>query len=140
MKYYVYVVKIGDEIVYIGKGSGARFEHVNSGTSHNYFLNKAHFEGIAMDVSIAFRFETDLEATLKESELISEHKPKWNYIGNPTKVRRRSSNRRKPGAGVMYYEGKPKPWRAYMHKDGKKKHIGYYDTEEEAIEARSSYI
>jgi predicted GIY-YIG superfamily endonuclease len=131
--YYVYIARIGEEIVYIGKGSGKRFEHVNSGTSHNYYLNKAHFEGVVMDVQVAEEFELEKDALAREAQLIEEHKPRWNDIVHPT---RRARTESRGGAGVQFMRGK---YRAYKHINGKKVHIGYFLTEEEAREARSTY-
>jgi len=33
-KYYVYFVRLYDEIIYVGMGHGNRIDHVNSGASH----------------------------------------------------------------------------------------------------------
>ncbi len=134
--YYVYIAKIGEEVVYIGKGSGRRLEHVNSGTSNNYYLNKAHFEGVVMDVEMAETFELEQDALDREAALIAEHNPRWNDTVHPA---RRYQTDKRGGTGVMFCTGRPKPWRAYLHQKGKKIHIGYYHTEEEAKEARSTY-
>lgn len=139
MKHYIYIARIDDEIVYIGKGVGKRYEHVNSGISHNYFLNKAHFSGIVMDVEIYQRFDTDEEALAAESALIKLHNPKWNNMNNPTK-RPNKGLRARNGKGVQFKKSKSvNPWCAYIHIDGKKVHIGYYATEEEAQKARQAY-
>lgn len=134
--YYVYIARIGEEIVYIGKGSGKRLEHVNSGTSHNYYLNKAHFEGVVMDVQITEEFELEKDALEREAQLIEECKPRWNDMVHPNRSVRTV---KRSGTGVMFYEGRPKPWRAYLHSKGKKIHLGYFETEEEAIKARSEH-
>ena len=45
MKYYVYkATGLNNEILYIGKGSGDRYKHCNSGISSNFELNKYYFE------------------------------------------------------------------------------------------------
>lgn len=140
MKYYVYIGKIDDIIVYIGKGSGKRYLHLNSGTSHSYNANAAHFQGKLISVDIIKYFDTSEEAISYESHMIDLHKPKWNYQVSGIRV---NPLRRKPvreHKGVQFVKNKSsKQWRAYTHIDTVKVHIGYFDTEEEAKEARSSY-
>ena len=135
--YYVYIARIDGEIVYIGKGTGNRFEHVNSGVSHNYFLNKSHFSGVVADIEIYQKFELESDALSLEASLIALHKPKWNNETNPNK---RQRNDGRSGRGVQLKNKRVNPWCAYVHKGGKKIHIGYYATEAEAEEARSTYI
>lgn len=135
MEHYVYVGTLNDEIVYVGKGSGDRYLHLNSGTSSSYLANKAHFEGSYISVKIIERFETSEEALAHESALIEMYAPKWNY-------QIKGQTRRKPRSykGVQFMKNKAvNPWRAYIHVDGVKKHIGYYPTEREAEEARTTY-
>ena len=43
-KYYVYCAYgVNNEILYIGKGSGNRYQHCNSGISSNKALNRYYF-------------------------------------------------------------------------------------------------
>ena len=133
MEHYVYIARIGSTIVYVGKGSGERYKHVTSGTSHCYLANKAHFAGEDVQVEVVERFTTGEEALTREAELIDQLTPVWNYQHRPVKLTRRR------GKGVQYMEGRVNPWRAYIHNKGKKVHIGYYLTEQEAIEARNTY-
>lgn len=134
MEYYVYVGTLNNEIVYVGKGSGDRYLHLNSGTSSSYQANKSHFEGSYVSVSIVERFETSEEALEFETQLIQMYAPKWNYQISGFRPRNI------PGVGVQLMKNKlVNPWRAYGYKEGKKIHIGYYATREQAIEARSNY-
>ena len=48
----------------------------------------------------------------------------------------RQSNNTSGSIGVFCYKAKNK-WRAHIQKDGKNIHLGYFETKEEAIEARS---
>lgn len=41
--YYVYMWYYKNELVYVGKGKGSRWQHGNSGKSSCYELNKIHF-------------------------------------------------------------------------------------------------
>ena len=41
MKYYVYhAYGLNGELLYVGKGSGDRYKHCNSGVSHCFELNR----------------------------------------------------------------------------------------------------
>lgn len=45
MKYYVYhAYGLNGELLYVGKGSGDRYKHCNSGVSHCFELNRYFFE------------------------------------------------------------------------------------------------
>ena len=52
---YVYFVLKGEEVVYIGKGVGRRYEHTDSGVSNNYELNRDHFDGILLNTHIVYQ-------------------------------------------------------------------------------------
>lgn len=137
MDYYVYVGKIGDEFVYVGKGTGKRYLHLNSGVSTSYSANESHFKGVKVSVDIVKRFEKSSDALSYETCLINLHKPKWNYQTKENKTKRKVVREHK---GVQFMKNKTsKQWRAYTHIDGVKKHIGYFETEQEAKEARNSY-
>lgn len=74
MIYYVYVAYEGDVPRYVGFGKGRRYEHVNSGISKSYRLNKAHFQGITLRVEFVAQGLTKEEAEKLEIELIAQHK------------------------------------------------------------------
>ena len=84
-KYYVYCAYgVNNEILYIGKGSGNRWEHCNSGTSNNKQLNRYYFangEDESMTVNIVKYFNNESEALKYESKLIKQHKPLFNTVG-----------------------------------------------------------
>ncbi len=79
-KYYVYCAKQDNEIVYIGKGIGRRYLHINSGRSHNVQLNRLFFcEGNPLVTEILLGgIETDEQATRLEKEFILEFNPIYN--------------------------------------------------------------
>lgn len=65
MKYYVYhAYGLNGELLYVGKGTGGRLRHCNSGISSNFELNKYCFEhgSDSIRVEIVKRFETNEEA------------------------------------------------------------------------------
>ena len=49
--YYVYTGYSDGELVYIGRGSGNRKLHLNSGVSHVHKANKLHFLGKQIEIS-----------------------------------------------------------------------------------------
>lgn len=74
----VYIARLDKKIVYIGSGQNGRNNHVNSGTSHVYELNKLHFQGFQFDIEI-LGTNYDKETSLKlEKELIEKHQPLYN--------------------------------------------------------------
>ena len=76
--YYVYIAKAEDKIVYVGKGNGDRYKHVNSGTSSSWFLNSLHFKGIECEVTIVRNNLTNYYAIELEEALLFKLKP----VGN----------------------------------------------------------
>lgn len=74
----VYIGRVDGEIVYVGEGKFGRELHLNSGTSHLYEANKAHFKGKVIDIEIAAKDVTKLEAVSLEKGLITKYNPKWN--------------------------------------------------------------
>lgn len=66
-KYYVYCAYgINNEILYIGKGSGNRYQHCNSGISSNKALNRYYFnngEGDCIRVEILYEYLSKKEAS-----------------------------------------------------------------------------
>jgi hypothetical protein len=85
-QYYVYEVKIGDEVVYVGKGRGDRYLHATSGKSHNFKLNRFYFEHLLLSnplptVEIVAHFHNETRALKYEKFLISHHLPECNIRG-----------------------------------------------------------
>lgn len=139
--YYIYYGRLNGEIVYIGKGKGDRFRHLNSGMSSCYFANKAHFEGEVVDVEIVERFENNDDALSRESELIRELNPLWNYQLSKVKPLGHNPNKRiRKATGVQRVKLKNGyAWKAYIRIEGSKVHIGQFKTEKEAIDARKKF-
>lgn len=77
----VYIGRIANEVVYVGQGKLDRHKHLNSGVSHVYEANMAHFTGKTVEVDLLLLPSKEL-AISKESELIQELQPRWNKIGN----------------------------------------------------------
>ena len=81
-KYYVYCAYgINDEVLYIGKGSGNRYQHCNNGASANRDLNRYYFtngEEGSITVKILHHFDDDKSALQCEKDLIIKHKPLYN--------------------------------------------------------------
>lgn len=97
-----------------------------SGISSNYDANKVHFSGQVVDLEIVEYFECEDFAYKRETELIYELAPLWNY-----QIR-----------GVQYMPNKRiKQWRAYSrHPETRAKvHISYHMTEDEALSAVQEY-
>ena len=83
MKFYVYkATGLNNEILYIGKGTGGRLRHCNSGISSSFELNKYYFENgsDSISVEIVKRFETDKEALSYERFCIQTLKPMFNKV------------------------------------------------------------
>ena len=81
-KYYVYCAYgVNNEILYIGKGSGNRYQHCNNGASANKDLNRYYFtngEEGSITVKILHHFDDDKSALQYEKDLIIKHKPLYN--------------------------------------------------------------
>lgn len=77
---YVYIVQQGHRIVYVGKGTGWRFLHPNSGRSSSIDLNKGHFDGVVYDVYLLKMGMTDSLALVLEDCVIDEFMPVYNNI------------------------------------------------------------
>ena len=143
--YYVYIVVAGGSVVYIGKGTGLRFMHVNSGTSHLLEANRAFFSGTSLYVRKLKNFNTEVEALEYEMLMIRTLKPAWNGTGttNPLKsgdLTARSERSYSEFAGVGKSNSSKNPWRAFVRVSGNKVHIGNYKTEMEAAESRDEYV
>lgn len=78
MEYYVYVAKCGDEVVYVGSGSGDRLKHVNSWRSHNEELNKSMRMIGPLNVTKVLENVSKAKAVFEEQKLIDFYKPKYN--------------------------------------------------------------
>lgn len=78
--YYVYAGYSEGELVYIGRGSGNRKLHLNSGVSHVYEANKLHFLGKQVEIKI-IKDKLDLNDSkqLEKFEII-KNTPKWNVV------------------------------------------------------------
>ena len=76
--FVVYCAKIDGEIVYIGSGKKGREKHCNSGCSHVYALNKAHFEGKDVVVEVMKDCCSKEEALEEEICAIKSLKPTYN--------------------------------------------------------------
>ena len=101
-QYYVYIVTLVDEIVYVGKGQGRRFNHVLSGKSHNKYINEAYYRSTLlgepmMEVEIGQWFSSSEDALKHEAGLIREHRPVFNVAGNgDVRVPKKKSKRQNP--------------------------------------------
>ena len=77
MKYVTYVAHDGKDAIYVGHGADKRHNHVNSGTSHVYQLNRDHFDGINYNVEV-FTFDCKKHAEELEELFIVSFNPKYN--------------------------------------------------------------
>ena len=81
-EYYVYgAYGLHGELLYIGKGSGNRYQHCNSGISSNKALNRYYFangEEGSITVKILHHFDDDKSALQCEKDLIIKHEPLYN--------------------------------------------------------------
>lgn len=77
-KHSVYQAKIDGEIVYIGSGARGREKHCNSGCSHVYEMNRLHFLGVEIKVTIIHHGLSKQESLSIEKELITKYQPKYN--------------------------------------------------------------
>lgn len=78
MNYEVYIGRLDGVVVYIGEGKLGRHKHLNSGLSHVYEANRAHFEHKTIEIEIVGLFPSKECVRKKESELITYYKPLWN--------------------------------------------------------------
>ena len=83
--YYVYCAYgVNNEILYIGKGSGNRYQHCNSGISSNKALNRYYFangEGACIKVRKLHTNLTNSEAIRLETLEIKSLQPLFNIVG-----------------------------------------------------------
>lgn len=164
MDWYVYIAKYEDKVVYIGKGKGERYKHLNSGISSCYDANKVHFDGGLIEVSLECCFNSSEEALAHERLLINQMEPMWNVtFSNTEAAKLKRSSRARPkntirakskypkgtsqflglvyrpkGIGGKYTE--KKHWTVKLKYDGKYIHVGNYVREIDAAIARDLYI
>ena len=74
----VYVGRLNGCVVYVGEGKPGRETHLNSGISHVYEANQAHFSGARISVEIVHKGLSKTQAIEKEKELIISLQPTWN--------------------------------------------------------------
>lgn len=81
-KFYVYRVLHKDEVIYVGKGRGNRYQHVLSGASHNKYLNELYYkcksESTPLPEVILECCESEQESVDREHHLIYTLKPRYN--------------------------------------------------------------
>ena len=134
--YYVYAGSVNGELMYVGVGAGKRSAHLNSGVSSCYKANKAHFEGILIEVAKLCDCETKAQALHYERQIIWALDPPWNIKGTP----RHTQNQPVSTAtehGVYFSQNR---WRATCRRDGKKRHIGYYKDKTQALRAYNEFV
>ena len=78
--YIVYQAKYNNRIIYIGSGLPERWKHCTSGTSHNYILNKYHFEHKVLNVEVLHSNLTKKESLNIELDLIRTYNPEANNM------------------------------------------------------------
>ena len=150
-KWYVYFGYVKGVIVYIGKGSGMRYAHLNSGKSCCYEANAHHHSGGEVVVEIVKRFSVESEALTYEREQISSLMPLWNIIHMSNVRNKRKRVTRKTKSKVNSYMGVTRRvrhnkhadisyWTAKLNIDGRCIHIGNFNSEIEAAMARDKYI
>lgn len=83
MLYEVYIATIKNKIVYIGSGqAGKRHQHITSGVSHVYMLNKITFTAPNTIKVMVLHSNLTKERSLElEMSLIEEYQPAFNSIG-----------------------------------------------------------
>lgn len=74
----VYTASVAGQIFYVGSGLEGRQGHIISGTSSCYEANKAHFEGLDVEVEVVKEGLTKEAALHYESFLYETLKPSWN--------------------------------------------------------------
>lgn len=79
--YEVYECRVNDLLVYIGSGVEGRHKHCDSGLSHNYELNKAHFDKDCVVITkVIKKFDNKEDSLILEKELILVENPKFNKV------------------------------------------------------------
>lgn len=86
--FIVYAAYIHGEMVYVGQGKIGREKHCNSGTSHSYALNEAHFKGEYIEVNILHEVHSRERALEIEKSYIEELHPRFNIALNTEKAQK----------------------------------------------------
>lgn len=131
--YYIYTATLDGVIVYVGKGQGNRYKHLQSGRSHVYKANESHFLKVEFQVDILEVFNNAEDAKKNEMALIYQLKPSWNEVGV-------SSGGYKYIGVNFSNKAKVKKWRVRFCYKGKEIRNGYYLTELEAAVAYDKFI
>lgn len=80
--FYVYELRYNDECLYVGCGKGKRIDHVLSGTSHNFYLNKFVSIGYLEEDIVLHKIYEGVSTKEKileiEAEYIHKLKPLFN--------------------------------------------------------------
>lgn len=77
MTHEVYIARLDGDVLYVGEGVKGRHQHVNSGVSNVYELNRLHFQGKVIDVEV-IECNSKKEADNIETRLILNLKPLYN--------------------------------------------------------------
>lgn len=91
--FIVYQGILDGVVVYVGMGSEDRHLHLNSGVSHLYEANRAHFSGQDIVVEVIQSGLTKEKALQLEKSLIKEKQPGWNSTYTEVARIKRSMNR-----------------------------------------------
>lgn len=78
--HYIYYAWYNDKVVYVGRGKGFRYTHINSGRSSNRELNRLHFLGEYFKVTIEEEGLTYEESKTKEKLHISKYSGLFNEV------------------------------------------------------------
>lgn len=86
-KNIIYFCFIDNDLTYIGRGQDGREFHLNTGMSHVYEANRAHFEGKEFKIH-KFLCSSKEESIKLEKDLIRSLNPLWNkqYNANNPRV------------------------------------------------------
>lgn len=82
--YYTYIVLVGGQPRYVGKGKGDRWKHAISGASNVAMLNKDFFEGKHIEVRRYCQYLTEEQALTYENDFIFTLKSDGVEIYNKT--------------------------------------------------------
>ena len=124
-EHYVYAAYgVDKELLYVGKGKGARWKHCNSGISSSKALNRYYFsngEGECITTKILYRFASNSKALKKEKELIDMYQPPFNLdgVGSPKMALMEEVGN--------YYRNLHCHLQVLDEELGRKKHINWFD-------------
>lgn len=83
-EYYVYLCFVDNVLRYVGKGTGDRFKHCNSGKSTCALLNRDYFNDCKFNIVIYKDGFTEKDALAAEKELIDLHSMTLYNVSNNT--------------------------------------------------------